>query len=282
MKNLSKLAALMMLVFGMISCSNSVGNPAVTYIGTKAPTEAKAVGDIVFNDGSAMAYTAFAALDDTAKNAKKAAAIALIFYKGTGLNSDVNGVANTTTSRTLGVGLKHSSRGLAWCRSTTNAYDNNITTIQCSASGSAGALTFTGDRNGSDNLVQIGMFLTSNSSNDDTSTAANYPAFYYAKNYSSTASNLGEIYKDGWYLPSTAELFQIYACRADTSNGFDIDAASEALGGDKFGEGWYWSSSQCEDSPDNRAYMLDFVDGNRVLQAKSYTVTRVCCIRAFN
>ena len=46
-------------------------NSIVTYVGTKAPTEAKNVGDIVFNDGSAMSYTDFEALDTATKNTKK-------------------------------------------------------------------------------------------------------------------------------------------------------------------------------------------------------------------
>ena len=49
-------------------------------IGSKAAPDA--VGDIVFNDGSAMSYTDFNNLDAATKNEKKAAAIALIFYKG--------------------------------------------------------------------------------------------------------------------------------------------------------------------------------------------------------
>lgn len=91
------------------SCSNPAGGngggaggggTTPTYIGTKNPTDAKAVGDIVFNDGSATPYTADLKLTPEQKDA----AIAVIFYVGTGLNSDVNGVANTTTSRILGVG----------------------------------------------------------------------------------------------------------------------------------------------------------------------------------
>lgn len=256
----------------------------ITYIGSKKPSKPKEVGDIVFNDGSAMPYSAFDALDDAAKNAKKAAAIALIFYKGTGLNSG----DDTTTSRTLGVGLKHSSEDLAWCMGHANAYYKNTTTIQCSASGSAGALTFTGDRNGSDNLEQIAAFLSAEGSEttDDTTgegASDRYSAFYYAKNYSFTASNLGETYKDGWYLPSIAEIFQIYACRADISNGFDIDAASEALGGDKFDKGlyWYWSSSQCASS-DTNAYKLDFSNGGCDQYAKNNLAVYACCIRAYN
>ena len=92
----------------------------INYIGTKKPKENKAVGDIVFNDGSAMPFAAYEALEEgNDKDTIKDAAIALIFYSGTELNSDdPEGNADTTTSRTLGVGLKHNRSGLAWCRYT--------------------------------------------------------------------------------------------------------------------------------------------------------------------
>ena len=62
------------------------------------------VGDIVFSDGSATPYTANLTLTDE----QKAAAIAVIFYKGTGLNSYVNHKDDTSKTRTLGMGLLHS------------------------------------------------------------------------------------------------------------------------------------------------------------------------------
>ena len=259
---------------------------AIVYYGTKKPSKAKEVGDIVFNDGSAMAYTAFEALDDDAKPAKKTAAIALIFYKGTGLNSDAaDGTQDTTTSRTLGVGLKHNRSGLSWCTDSANAYSKNITTIQCPASGSPGALTFTGDKDGSNNLEQIKTFLSAEGSGttDDTGTAANYPAFYFAKNYSTTATNLGTAYASGWYLPSIAELFQIYANGKGADKVFDIDAASQALGGDKFEKSEYWSSSQ-HASDESQAYVLNFRNGGLINGYKPYNGNDVyvCAIRAFN
>ncbi len=243
-------------------------------IGSKSKPDA--VGDIVFTDGSATPYSA----DLTLTDAQKAAAIALIFYKGTGLNSG----DDTTTSRTLGVGLKHYTKngldGLAWCLDSAAAYSKNITTIQCPASGDAGALTFTGDRNGSDNLEQIEAF----DGVDDTATAANYPAFYFAKNYSDTATNIaGTDYESGWYLPSIAELFQIYANGKGENKVFDIDAASEALGGDKFGTSCYWSSSQYA-SYDDMSYQLSFYnEGLDGYYYKDYDLAScVCAVRAFN
>ncbi|WP_022933029.1 hypothetical protein [Treponema bryantii] len=265
-------------------------NPPVTYIGTKAPTEAKAVGDIVFTDGSAMPYSEYAALsEDDVKTAKKNAAIALIFYKGTGLNSDVNGVADNTTSRTLGVGLKHNKTYLAWCIPSANAYYKQITTILCPLEGEDSALTFTGDKNGSDNLEQIEAFDgisdtgTGGSTTSAEQAALNYPAFYFGKNYKDHFSRVaGTVYQNGWYLPSIAELFQIYACREDSVNGFNIDEASESLGGDKFGTWKYMSSSQNNYDQCSK-YALFFGYGGWGRPSKGNTDSEFCCcIREFN
>ena len=251
--------------------------PEQIWMGSKTPDQAKNVGDIVFNDGSAMAYTDFATITDTSViNEKKAAAIALIFYKGPDCNED-----GDTTIRTLGVGLKHES-GHAWCTDSAHAYSKNITTIQCTPSGSGVSLTFTGDKNGSDNLEQIEAFEGVN----DTSMEANYPAFYFAKNYneqklgseSSSRILTGSEFEDGWYLPSIAELFQIYACRADTTSGFNIDTASQALGGDEFGSSLYWSSSQPA-SDAILAYLLNF--NGAWLDRDKDNNRNVCAIRAF-
>ena len=87
----------------LTSCSNSSDSGSnATYIGTKAPNLAKAVGDIVFSDGSASAYT------ETLTDEQKTAAVAVIF----------------DASNKLGVGLKTES-GKAWCSNSANAYNVN-------------------------------------------------------------------------------------------------------------------------------------------------------------
>ena len=227
------------------------------YIGTKAPSEAKAVGDIVFTDGSATPYSA----DLTLTDAQKAAAIAVIFYVGTDCS-------NNSTSRNLGVGLAQNQSGSAWCLNSANAYNVNITTIQES------------DKDGSDNLSQIGEFLDDN---DDTDAADKYPAFYFAKNYASqTGSNVsGTDYADGWYLPAKAELQKIYDILSTVNN------ALPACGGTTFDTSvLYWSSSQ-DASSDDRAYFLHFGTGEWGNYRKKYdsmldTSIYVCAVRAFN
>lgn len=225
-------------------------------LGTKAPDVAKAVGDIVFNDGSATPYTAELTLSDE----QKAAAIAVIFKVDGG--------------KTLGVGLKHSRTGLAWCIIDANAFNKNIETIQCPASGDAGNLTFTGDTDGSDNLEQIASFLTTAELENDTTDASKYPAFYFAKNYKTTATNLGAAYENGWYLPTVAELFDIWKVKAT------VDAASSLCGGSQFGN-YYWSSSQFVPT-DHTAYLFEFKNGNWSVNYVKWTGLNVCAVRAFN
>ena len=162
---------------------------------------------------------------------------------------------------------------LQWCLNTANGYATNITTIQCTPSGSAGAYTFAGDKDGSDNLSQIASVLAGN---NDTGTAANYPAFYWAKNYGTTNGCTGA-YANGWYLPSIAELYQIYNLRAN------IDAAVALCGlSGTFSSGYFWSSSQ-NASYDDCAYKLFFYNGDCKYSRADYKRTNsdVCAVRAF-
>ena len=224
-----------------------------------------AVGDIILNDGSKVNY-------ETAKNytgsdldGLKSKAIAVIFR------------ADTASKKALGVGLKHNRSGLAWCTSDANAFNKNIETIQCPPSGDAGNLTFTVDTDGSDNLEQIASFLTSAGLVDDTTGTdadTRYPAFYFAKNYKTTATNLEAAYENGWYLPTVAELFDIWKVKAT------VDAASSLCGGSQFDASYYWSSSQYA-SNDKGAYKVSFSNGTCSDHPKVYCIY-VCAVRAFN
>ena len=289
-----------------VTCSDGV--VGLDYpIGTKLLSEQKEVGDIVFNDGSATPYTEGLTLTD----AQKAAAIAIIFYKGTGLNSDVfagwdcedNVIWNagdTTTIRTLGVGLKHIS-DIKWlCLSEddelTGSYAQglDIETIICPATNNSGVYTFTCDRNGSDNLQQMIDYIDRYCDGDILSpyTPEYYPAFYSAINYadqkigSETTSRVaGTAYEDGWYLPSIAELYQIYTNGKGTNKVFDIDTVSELCGGDKFGNSEYWSSSHYQEDTSSIEYLQIYAwslqfNGNLWTSDKQYEY-RVCAIREF-
>ena len=266
-KSIIGLFAALILV-SMIGCKNNApGGDSVTRTEAngkfgiyESPYE---VGDIVFNDGSATPYTELLLLTDE----QKEAAIAIIFYKGTELN---NG-DDTSTVRTLGVGLKHDKNGRVWCTSNANAYSRKIIAIESEYY-----------KNGSDNLSQIAAFLSnpSNNTTNDTETAANYPAFYYAINYSNTAANLGTSYSNGWYLPSRLEIEKIYENGISDSKIFDIEAAINLCGGNQFGNSWYWSSSQST-VYDNMASSFRITTGDGASGNKDEP-NELCAIRSFD
>lgn len=248
-------------------------------IGTKARTEPKEVGDIVFNDGTAMPYADYDALDEEGKNAVKPYAIALIFYKGTQLFD----WADTTTLRTLGVGLKHGNE--KWCTSSANACDKDIATISRANC-----------QNGSEALEKMGLFLIQNGSTDDTGIEANYPAFYFAKNYKrqklsgeSTSRVVGTAYENGWYLPSCLEFERLREnCSSVSENMiFDVSAASVALGGDSFDldSSVYYVSSSNNTSITSTAinFGLDFMGGsdNILFNLPKGDASKVVVIREF-
>lgn len=115
-------------------------------IGTKAsPTT---IGDIVFSDKSAIAYSADLVLTEM----QKAEAVAVIFYDGSGTMGD----------RILGVGLEE-SEPLSWATGATGTATNFSTDTD----------------NGKENWDVITRADTSAEATSSTS----YPAFYYANSY---------------------------------------------------------------------------------------------------
>lgn len=253
-------------------------------IGSKAPSEAKEVGDIVFSDGSATPATELSSLT----NEQKAKAIAVIFYKGTGLNNE----GNTTIERTLGVGLAHGNK--YWCNGA-QAENVNIEEIQCPATEILGSYSFTGWKNGNNNIMEIALWLQNAGKPDDTGTnegsinkddpaaaALLYPAFYFAENYyletlsgdlSPRLYEANDTLKTAWYIPSIAELYQLYLYRET------INTVSAALGGGTFGSKDYWSASQSDGNYDMAMY-LNF-DNGLVEEYSKSTLQNVCAIHDF-
>jgi len=205
---------------------DTVSNPGyftAKPIGTKAAPNT--VGDIVFKDGTAIAYDA----DITLTAVQKSSVIAMIFYIGSDYNN-----SGDTAERTLGLGMADAN-GLIWCQTSAKAYEQNITTIQCSKNGDS----YEGDLCGKDNFSQIASFL---GADDDTSDAELYPAFYFAINYKNQAgSNVTDTdFEDDWYVPSLAELDEAWNS-ISTYNAVRVlcDGTAIPLGG-----AYYWSSTQ--------------------------------------
>ena len=253
------------IIIGILAAAVLVGTSAAQSYGEKSRPDS--VGDTVFDDGSATAWHEGLRLTDE----QKMSAVAVIFYVGTECS-------NNGEKRILGVGL--AQKHLLWCTEDASAYSVNIATIQCEESGSKGMCTFSGDKDGSDNLEQMGAYLSENGIENDTAYKSHYPAFYFAKNYAEEVeeSNVfGTKFGSGWYLPSSAELFQIWKSRET------VNAALASCGGMPFDleDGCYWSSTQAA-SLDYFALSLVFSDGGFGMSSKYYGNDCACAIRAFH
>ena len=141
---------------------------------------------------------------------------------------------------------------------------------------------FSGDIDGSDNWEYISSMGYSKSIEE-------FPIFNYAKNYASRAGLNGN-YADGWYVPSIAELYDIF------KNKDRINSVLIAIGGiplldteekSTYGtyEYGYWSSSQHTTVSgaiyNGYAWSLKFSDGIIYSEYKSNNTLYVCCIRKY-
>ena len=235
-----------------------------SYIGSKAPSEAKALGDIVFTDGSATPYSA----DLTLTAEQKAAAVAVIFYAGS--------ASDTLGAKTLGVGLVQ-GENLAWAQTDTNGYTNKITTLLATKTSGSNAddATFSGNgaNDGSGSLAKLKGAVSDYSE-------ANYPAWAWIEGYAATANLTGTSYESGWYIPSIGEVCALHKAKAVVNNSI------QKIGGTQISAKWYWSSSQ-DASADINAWdvPLGSVGGFNsgfLGQGWKSDMVSVCAVRVFN
>ncbi|MBQ0166549.1 MAG: hypothetical protein KBT02_05510 [Treponema sp.] len=108
------------------------------------------VGDIVFTDGSATPAADIESRADVDSVtgtkltvAEKNAIVAYIFYVGNELNN-----GNDTTTRTLGVGFEVFPYSNVWISFWVGVPDYSIDSLTCSVTGTSGAYSFSGIKNG--------------------------------------------------------------------------------------------------------------------------------------
>lgn len=194
------------------------------------------VGDIVLSDGSVVSSKS-----TTLSDAQKQSAVAYIFYVGEDLNNE-----GETSTRTLGIGFK--TARMAWCTEDAQAYDVHVDDIDYLI------------LNGSQNLSKVSDFLVRTGRTDDTDDSSKYPAFYFAKNYKNSVTQLqGTEFEEGWYLPSRSELLVVL----DQIN--TIRQVSALCGGDSFESNEWFSASQAsmpsEPESDRRGAWVCAPDG---------------------
>lgn len=282
-KTLFTVLAASVLALALTGCSSATGSDGSSF------TPKYAVGDIVMNDGTKVAYSVAKDYSGDDLTNLQSKAVAVIFR------------ADTESKPALGVGIKKSA--LLWCKdSNVNGYNVNFTDIVVNPIRVVGSpLTFTGKTDGSDNFMIMARTLDNQGKNDtglkssnnyvlpakDESTGSdystlktNYPAFEFAYYYGKNGHNItsGSTFENGWYLPSESELNDIY--QANKTDNI-IENALGVTGGDMFDGSCYWSSSQYA-SFDIDAYLLNFGDGEYYYDYKDGNVHFVCAVRTFN
>ncbi|MCR5766839.1 MAG: InlB B-repeat-containing protein, partial [Treponema sp.] len=220
------------------------------------------VGDIIFNDGSAVPY-------EELTESQKAAAIALIFYEG----KDCNNEGNTNT-RTLGIGLQNSQgeeqKVYSWQISSADGTNKRIDSMACTpdrgGSNSASKATFTGVCDGSYNWAELCNAVS------DEEISGNYPMWEWINAYAGNNQITGD-YASGWYIPSIAELCMIYRVKSI------VNAGIEKAGGTKIADDYYWSSSTLP--LESYAYRLHFDPIIGIANGTTDRECSVCAIREF-
>lgn len=166
-----------------------------------------AVGDIVFNDGTAVGYDSELVLSTE----QKSKAVAVLFYRGT--ENDELG------ARRLGVGLKQAT-GKEWCAGTSvSGFYGNQNTSQT---------------DGKENMAVIKAYSDYSKEN--------YPAFWWADKYGESNNITVSGSTTGWYLPAKDELKAVYDNKATINASLgkldDVDIFSMQTN--------YWSSTQAD------------------------------------
>ena len=178
------------------------------------------------------------------------------------------------------IALHTSGNDLVWAKDGSTGYTTKFEGIICkpsqTGSGAAQTATFTGDTDGSDNWEYIKSIDPAGAAD----AATNYPAFHWVNQYNTQyAAQLGGT-NFAWYMPSLAELCEVYKNRAVINEsltkirGLDSNYADESLG-----TSWYWSSSQFSSSS-NGAWDVRF-SGGYVNVGGKYISSRVCCLAGF-
>ncbi|WP_449189640.1 DUF4959 domain-containing protein [Treponema lecithinolyticum] len=256
-----------------IECPSVAGNTVITvHCGTASKTGMLSVID------SSVYAPGMIVLADKTLTAKEAYTAINPSNPPVGIVFDIYGVPKI-------LALHVSGQKLSWARQSTPGYTKRFEGIICMSdrtkeNGAAGAATFRGDTDGSDNWTYIKSVEPAGTAD----AATNYPAFNWVNTYNTAyAAQLGTSHL-AWYMPSVAELCGIYRTREK------IDASFKAIhdlpdGGTyadvSFKSESYWSSSQLQDfNRDTYAWNVSFGTGY-VTTDERYLDILTCAIADF-
>ena len=251
-----------------VTCPYSAGEHTVTVMcGTESNT-----GTISVKDYSAYTVGKIVLKDKTPKSKDDYTAI-------TPTNPPVGIICGDRYGVPRMIAL-HTGGNLQWAAYKTTGYNTYFKGIICTPSqtevGAAQTATFTGDTDGSDNWEYIKQQDPAGAAD----AATNYPAFHWVNTYNETYKTQLNNKTFAWYMPSLAELCEVYKNRAaindslEKIHGLDSNYADSTLG-----TSLYWSSSQ--DSYGNDGAWLVHFSGGGVVGSSKYSNLRVCCLAGF-
>ncbi|MFC2601289.1 MAG: fibronectin type III domain-containing protein [Treponema lecithinolyticum] len=254
-----------------IECPSVAGNTVITvHCGTASKT-----GMLSVIDSSAYA-PGMIVLADKTLTAKEAYTAINPSNPPVGIVFDIYGVPKI-------LALHVSGQKLTWAKNFTSGYTTLFEKIICTpdktGEGAAGTATFRGDTDGSDNWDYVKSIDPAG-----TAVAANYPAFNWVNTYNTTyAAQLGSS-NLMWYMPSIAELCEIY------KNKEKIDASLKAIhdlpdGGTyadtSFKSESYWSSSQVQNYNSGKEAWSVFFQTGSVSKTAKFIDLLTCAIADF-
>ncbi|UTC73489.1 MULTISPECIES: hypothetical protein [unclassified Treponema] len=180
----------------------------------------------------------------------------------------------------LGIALHIGPSGLMWAKNGSTGYKTKFEGIICTpsaeGSGAASTATFTGDLDGSDNWHYICSIDPDGTAN----AAENYPAFDWVNRYNTTYSTVLAGADIKWYMPSLAELCEVYKNRETINESLaKIHGLGNSYADLSLGTSSFWSSSQGSYDYDV-AWRVYFDYGGVDYRFKYYN-SRVCCLAGF-
>ena len=263
------------LVTAMVACPYTTGETNLTV--TCTPAEGAAVhgsGKIIVTDYTAYTVGKIVLADKTLVDKNDYSAI-------DPNNPPVGIICAINSDGVPRMIALHAGSSLVWAKDGSAGYKTKFEGIICrpsqTGSGAAQTATFEGDIDGSDNWEYIKSIDPAGAAD----AATNYPAFHWVNQYNTQyAAQLGGT-NFAWYMPSLAELCEVYKNRAVINESLaKIREQDSSYADESLGTSWYWSSSQRSDYINFYAWYVVFGDGYVDDNVKDDN-GRVCCLSGF-
>ncbi len=201
-----------------------------------APVKAKpnAIGDVVLNDGTAVAA------GDVLSPSQRAKAVAVIFY--------VPDESDPDAAKMLGFGLYETPNFLAWCINGADGENKPLSLLYDDYPSYYNGENSTGIKTGRNAWADLCSSIS------DENTPGNYPAWEWLNSYATTY-NLTGMWASGWYMPAEYEILKM---NKDSNDAAVLATINESFtnAGATILDGEYWTCGTCHlDTENNSSYL---------------------------